>query len=229
MVMIMMIKAMKYLIIVFLMLCVMNTFCFKKDKYKYEAGKKYYFKDADLKFNSKPLNEAEYKYFEDQGYGYYIGIFDERDDLLVFERWELLSKENVRIEKYLSKEIIKGLIDNLYPALYYSIIKEKGIERPDKQIDIKIAKELLEYYKLTFDKEKLWIRQQKITKKKDFVETNSYYEKGKKSMHIFYNSDNYCFKYRWDEEGKLIEEVIIDNKGRILNEEEVRRYWSGEE
>ena len=208
MVMIMMIKVIKYLVIIILILGVMNMFCLKKNKYKYEAGKKYYFKDAELKFNPQPFNIAEYKDFEDETCHCHIGIFNEKNDLVVYEKWFLFIEDvkEVRIEKYISKDIIKGLIDNLYPALYYSIRKENGVERPDKQIDIKIAEELSEYYRLTFDTENLRIRHQKITKERYFVETNTYDKEGKMIMSVDCN-DEYCIKYVFDEKGKLIEEV----------------------
>ena len=174
----MIIEAMKYLVITILILGVWSTSGCRENKY--ESGKKYYFMRADYKFVPYNLfNEVEYKYLEDHQYSYYAAIFNEKDNLVVFEKWKFLSKEDIKIEKYLSKELIKGLIDNLYPALYYSIIKGKGVERPNKQIDIKAAEELLAYYRLTFDKEKLRIKQQKITKERVFVETLSYDKKGK--------------------------------------------------
>ena len=211
-------RTMNYLFIIILILGMMNISCniTIHDRIKYKAGK-YYFSDADMKFDYRPFNEVEYKYIEDHRQGYYVGIFNEKNDLVVFEDWHI-SKEDVKIEKYLSKEIIKGLIDNLSPALYYSIIKEKGVERPNKQIDIRAAEELNEYYRLTFDNEKLQIKQQKITKKREMVATNSYDEEGRLIMSDD-RSDCCYIKYVYNEEGKLSEFV----------REIVKPWWSKEE
>ena len=197
----------KYLLIIILTLGIIDMFGGKKNmNTKYEAGKKYYFRSVSHYHTpSKLYNEMEYKYFEDAYTDCFTGIFNEKNNLIVFERWYPISIEYVNIKKYLPKEIISDFIDNLYPALYYSIIKEKGIEKPGKQIDIKIAEELLEYYRLTFDVEKQDIVQHKMSKKIMRVVTYSYDENGKlkESKHISSDGEEIHFFYDYDEKGKM--------------------------
>jgi len=205
-------KIMKYLITIILILGLMNILGCEN---KYESGKRYYFSSFASKiFPIKLYDELEYKYIEDHRLKYYIGIYNEKDNIVICEIWKL-SREEVKIEKYLSKEAIRGLLDNLYPALYYSIKKEKSVEKPDKQIDIKAAEELLKYYRLTFDNEKQQIIQQKIIKEKLFIATYSYYANGKIKEYEVINSgvlEGYRFFY---ENGKIEEEKYIYSDGRV--------------
>ena len=213
------IKPTKCLIIIFVILAVINILGCRN---KYESGKKYYFLNIQriimIKEHTyphmpyKPLEEVEYKYLENWTYReyYYAGIFNKKDNLVQFEEWDL-SRKDVKIEKYLPYEAITGLMNNLYPALYYSIKKEKGIEKPNEQIDIKAAEELSKYFRLTFDKKTQELIQQKITKKRMSVHTYVYYANGNIKEIKFIRSDGIVTHHSlYDKKGEKLMDYNID-------------------
>ena len=201
------IKPTKCLIIIFVILAVINI---SGCRNKYESGKRYYFKGI-ANYKTYVSDEVEYKYLEDHRKYYYVGIFNKKDNLVVLEYWEFLSKKDVKIENYLSKESITGLINNLYPALYYSIKKEKDIEKPNEQIDIKVAEESAKYFRLTLDKKTQELIQQKITKKRIFVHTYVYYDNGNIKERKDIRSDGIVTHHSlYDKKGEKLMDYNID-------------------